>query len=559
MDGFKILSKIGEGSYSTVLKVQRIADGNIYALKRVRFYKLSDKEKENALNEIRILASVKDKNVISYKEAFFDEKDSSLGIVMEYADKGDLFQLITERKKTKTFFTEQEVWKVFIQLLKGLKALHDLKILHRDIKSANVFLFQGGICKLGDLNVSKVARKGLGYTQTGTPYYASPEVWEEKPYDNKSDVWSLGCVIYEMITLRPPFQAKSMEELYKKVMRGIYPRIPAKYSEDLSDAIKLMIQVESGARPNCEEMLKMPMIAKRIEFFNENKDLDIIEEQTDSLNKNLQLLKTINIPNKLENLSKSLPKPNYNTEANDRSFQNNSNNGRKQYGSLTISNTDLLPNIKKDKMPNLYKDSNWKKKSQSIRNEDSKDHINVLSINNKGSINVEDKRYLYREKLPQSIPRNKNYINYKNGILNKDIILPNLYGNNKSGILNNINNIQSPRRNINAKNKSNVSYKILNSESNILRNNLNNIKIIDGKNIHGNIRINNSIGLKKKKYLINQINSNDLGKIMLEKRPMPINYNISNKYNQNINEKDFLKILQQKKKRMIYYGKNNLY
>ena len=104
MNGFKILNKIGEGSYSTVLKVQRIEDGNIYALKRVKFRKLSDKEKQNALNEIRILASVKDKNVISYKEAFFDEKDSSLGIVMEYADKGDLFQVITERKKNKKLF-----------------------------------------------------------------------------------------------------------------------------------------------------------------------------------------------------------------------------------------------------------------------------------------------------------------------------------------------------------------------------------------------------------------------------------------------------------------------
>ena len=552
MDGFKVLSKIGEGSYSTVLKVQRIADGNIYALKRVKFYKLSDKEKENALNEIRILASVKDKNVISYKEAFFDEKDSSLGIVMEYADKGDLFQLITERKKTKNYFTEQEIWKVFIQLLKGLKALHDLKILHRDIKSANVFLFQGGICKLGDLNVSKVARKGLGYTQTGTPYYASPEVWEEKPYDNKSDVWSLGCVIYEMITLRPPFQAKSMEELYKKVMRGMYPRISSKFSEDLSDAIKLMIQVESGARPNCEELLKMPMISKRIEFFNESKDLDLIEEQNDSLNKKLELLKTINIPNKLENLAKSLPKPNYNTEANNQSFQNYNNNARKQYGSLTISNTDLLPNIKNDKMPNINRD-NWKKKSQSIRNEDSKDHINIIN-NSNGSLNIEDKKYQYREKLPQSIPRNKNYLNYKNGILNKEILLPNLYGNNKPNIYN-INSNQSPKKGINIKNKSNVSYKVLNSENNIIVNNLKNIKVIDGKNIHGNIRNNNSIGLKKKKYLINQM-SNDIGKMILEKnsRPTPINYNLNN-----LNEKDFFKILQQKKKRMVYFGKNNLY
>ncbi len=301
MDGFQILSKIGEGSYSTVLKVKRIKDGNIYALKRVKFRKLSEKERENALNEIRILASVKDKHVISYKEAFFDEKDSSLGIVMEYADNGDLFQTISERKKTKDYFTEQEIWKALIQLLKGLKALHDFKILHRDIKSANVFLFEGGICKLGDLNVSKVARKGLSYTQTGTPYYASPEVWEEKPYDSKSDIWSLGCVIYEMITFRPPFQAHSMEELYRKVMRGIYPKIPSKYSEDLSDAIKLMIQVEPGARPTCEELLKMPMIYKRIEFFNETKSFDLDEEKSENLNKQLQLLKTITVPNRLEN------------------------------------------------------------------------------------------------------------------------------------------------------------------------------------------------------------------------------------------------------------------
>ena len=557
MEGFKILDKLGEGSYSTVLKVQRIADGNIYALKRVKFYKLSDKEKENALNEIRILASVKNKHVISYKEAFFDEKDSSLGIVMEYADKGDLFQLITERKKTKNYFTEQEVWRVYIQLLMGLKALHDFKILHRDIKSANVFLFQGGICKLGDLNVSKVARKGLGYTQTGTPYYASPEVWEEKPYDSKSDVWSLGCVIYEMITLRPPFQAKSMEELYKKVMRGIYPKINNKnYSEDLSDALKLMIQVEAGARPTCEELLKMPMISKRIEFFNENKELDN-DESNNSLNKKLELLKTIIVPNKLENLAKNLPKPNYNTEANNQSFQNNNNNIRKQYGSLTISNTDLLPNIKKEKVPNIYK-NNWKKKSQSIRDEDSKEHINIIN-NSNGSIKIQENRYGYHERLPQSIPRNnnKNYLNYKNELLNnKDIVLPNLYGNNKSGISKHNN---SPKRNlnlnINIKNKSNGSYKILNSDSNIVMNNLNNIKVIDGKNIYGNNKNSNSIGLKKKKYLINQIN-NDIGKIILEKnaRPKPINYNL-NKYNPPINDKDFLKILQQRKKRMVYIGK----
>ena len=544
MDGFNILSKIGEGSYSTVLKVQRIEDGNIYALKRVKFYKLSEKEKENALNEIRILASVKNKNVISYKEAFFDEKDSSLGIVMEYADKGDLFQLITERKKTKNYFTEQEVWKIFIQLLNGLKALHDFKILHRDIKSANVFLFKGGICKLGDLNVSKVARKGLGYTQTGTPYYASPEVWEEKPYDSKSDVWSLGCVMYEMITLRPPFQAKSMEELYKKVMRGNYPRIPKKYSEDLSDAIKLMIQVEAGARPSCEELLKMPMITKRIEFFNNNKDIDITEEQNESINKKFELLKTIMVPNKLENLAKNLPKPNYDTEGNIRSFQNSNRNVHKQYGSLTLSNTDLLPNIKKDKIIiKNYIENN----SKSIITESNKNKIQIINNRNNKSLNVKENNYEYRPRIPKSLPKNDNIIKNKQRI-NKNLILPNLYGNYKANI---------SLKNLNINNKSsNASYKILNSENNVSKNNLNNIKVIDGKNIYGNNKnIINSIGLKKKKYLINQAN-NDIGKMMIEKisKPKPFNYNLNN-YSKGNLDKDFLKIIHQRKKRMIYLGK----
>ena len=75
------------------------------------------------------------------------------------------------------------------------------------MKSANVFLTKEHIAKLGDLNVSKVAKKGLLYTSTGTPYYASPEVWKDRPYDSKSDIWSLGCVLYEMTTLKPPFRA----------------------------------------------------------------------------------------------------------------------------------------------------------------------------------------------------------------------------------------------------------------------------------------------------------------------------------------------------------------
>jgi NIMA (never in mitosis gene a)-related kinase len=118
---------------------------------------------------------------------------------------------------------ESEIWAIFIQMVRALNVLHSRKILHRDLKSA----------KLGDLNVSKVAKKGLLYTQTGTPYYASPEVWQDKPYDSKSDIWSLGCVLYEMVTLKPPFRANDMNGLYKSVLKGSYPPVDKHYSNSL--------------------------------------------------------------------------------------------------------------------------------------------------------------------------------------------------------------------------------------------------------------------------------------------------------------------------------------
>ena len=281
MDNFEIITKLGEGAYSTVYKVKRKIDNQIYALKKVKLANLTEKEKTNSLNEVRILASVKSKYVISYKEAFFDEKDSTLGIVMEFADNGDLYQKIVEHKQKKTYFEETEIWKIFIQLVKGLKSLHDLKILHRDLKSANVFLFKNGNAKLGDLNVSKVAKRGLGYTQTGTPYYASPEVWKDLPYDNKSDIWSLGCVLYEMITLHPPFRARNMEELYKRVLGGVINKLPPQFSNDLFEVVSLLIQVNSNKRPNCNVILNNNIVKKRIDYFNSMSNKNDNEDDID--------------------------------------------------------------------------------------------------------------------------------------------------------------------------------------------------------------------------------------------------------------------------------------
>jgi NIMA (never in mitosis gene a)-related kinase 1/4/5 len=177
--------------------------------------------------------------VVAFKEAFFDEASNTLCIVMDYADGGDLYNKILHHKKNQTFFCEHEIMDCFVQMTRGLRALHEKHILHRDLKSANVFMEIDGAVKLGDLNVSKILKKdGLLFTQTGTPYYASPEVWRDEPYDQKSDIWSLGCVLYEMITLNPPFTASNMDKLFQVVSSGNYAPIPQHYSRNLDRILK---------------------------------------------------------------------------------------------------------------------------------------------------------------------------------------------------------------------------------------------------------------------------------------------------------------------------------
>ena len=326
MNGFEIINKLGDGAYSIVYKVRRKEDNKIYALKKVKMKTLNEKEKNNSLNEVRILASIKSPFVISYKEAFISEKESCLCLVMEYADKGDLYQKILSFKKRKQLFDEIDVWKIFIQITRGLKSLHDLKILHRDFKSANIFLFSDGTAKIGDLNVSKVLHKGLSHTQTGTPYYASPEVWNNDSYDSKSDIWSLACITYEMLTLNPPFRAETFEGLYKKVIAGKYSRINSKYSNDMNELLKLLFKLNPKERPSCSEILRHPLIQKRIDFFKAQIGLD--KDNIDIMDDN-ELLKTIRLQKNLVGLQEKLPKPNYSmpevikNNNNINTFQNN--------------------------------------------------------------------------------------------------------------------------------------------------------------------------------------------------------------------------------------------
>ena len=308
MENFEIIKKLGSGTFAKVYKVRRKIDNQIYALKKVQILNLSEKQKTNSLNEIRVLASIKSKYIVNYKEAFLDGMDSTLCLVMEYADKGDLSQLISEHKKSKENFSEKEIWKIFIHLVKGLKSLHDLNILHRDIKSSNIFLFSDGTAKLGDLNVCKILSKdNLGKTQAGTPCYAAPEVWMEKPYGLKSDIWSLGCVLYEMVTLKCPFSSNNVVELYNKILISDFKlnKIPKEFSSDLSYIIEHMIKFEPEKRISCDQILEC-------DFVLNNYDDESSEENIN--NEEQKLLDTLYMPNNLLYLNNQLPIANYSQE-----------------------------------------------------------------------------------------------------------------------------------------------------------------------------------------------------------------------------------------------------
>ena len=337
MNGFEILKKLGNGSFSSVYKVRRKQDNNIYALKKVKLLKLREKEKQAALNEVRILASIKSPFIISYKEAFIEESDKSLCIIMEYADDGDLYQKICQYKKMNLFMEESDIWRVFIQMVKGLKILHDLKILHRDLKSANILLFNDGTAKIGDCNVSKIfcGDMGVGYTQTGTPYYASPEVWNNEPYDKKSDIWSLGIITYEMLNLNPPFKAANMEALYKKVMKGQYGKINSRYSRDIADIVNNILLVDPKERPSCDEILRNDMVKERIDFFSDREGFNDDED-----NNNETLMKSLRLSKNMRFISKQLPNPKYESPKNEDKIVNKNSTKLKQ-------NNVSLPNINK--------------------------------------------------------------------------------------------------------------------------------------------------------------------------------------------------------------------
>ena len=182
--------------------------------------------------------------MIRYVEGFIEGKE--LIICLELADAGDLSRMIKHFKAQGKLIPEKTIWKYFSQVAGALKHMHDKNIMHRDLKPANIFITTKGVVKLGDLGLGRFfsANTAMAHSLVGTPYYMSPERIHEAGYSFKSDIWSMGCLLYELAALQSPFYGEKMTlvQLCKKIDTCEYPPLPSGgYSVKLMNLIRDMI------------------------------------------------------------------------------------------------------------------------------------------------------------------------------------------------------------------------------------------------------------------------------------------------------------------------------
>nr|XP_022325749.1 serine/threonine-protein kinase Nek1-like isoform X1 [Crassostrea virginica] len=265
MDKYSKIRQIGEGAFGKAILVKKKNDGKQYVIKEINIRKMSPKERQDSKKEVAVLAQLSHPNIVTYRESF--EEIGNLFIVMDFCEKGDLYSKINSQRGI--LFPEEQVMDWFVQICLAIKHIHDRKILHRDIKSQNIFLSADGSVRLGDFGIAKVLGSTVELARTciGTPYYLSPEIVENRPYNNKSDIWSLGCVLYEMATLKHAFEAGNMKNLVLKIIRGSYPPISPKYSYDLRGLIAQLFKRTPKDRPSINSILRKPFIQKKVSKF----------------------------------------------------------------------------------------------------------------------------------------------------------------------------------------------------------------------------------------------------------------------------------------------------
>jgi len=265
MQNYVTLRKIGKGSFGEVTLCRRRTDNKIFVIKRMKIGSVSSKEREMCHLEVRLLQRLSHPGIVTYEESFTHttSRDTYMCVVMQYCEGGDLTVFLKKQRGRR--LKEKQLLDLFIHVALALHFVHNREILHRDLKTQNIFIKDGQL-KLGDFGISKVLGGPVNFAQTviGTPYYMSPELVKNRPYDYKSDVWALGCVLYELTTLKHAFDANSLNGLAGKIVRGKYPPISFDYSKDLRNMIAKMLSSSPNKRPSIRDILQLPFLRKSI-------------------------------------------------------------------------------------------------------------------------------------------------------------------------------------------------------------------------------------------------------------------------------------------------------
>lgn len=260
---YKLIKKIGKGAYGHVALTRHRSNKKKYVVKRQDIAGASERERTCAIQEAELMSKLRHPNIVSYRESFME--NGCLFIAMGFCEGGDLYKELRSREGV--LIDENEVVEWIIQMALGLQYLHQHNILHRDLKTQNVFLSKNKVAKLGDLGIAKVLSTTMDMATTiiGTPYYMSPELFSNMPYNFKSDVWSYGCCCYEMATLHQAFNAQDINALMYRVVRGKVADLPNTYSSELNNVVLKLLSVDADERPSMDFLLQTVFIQEHIE------------------------------------------------------------------------------------------------------------------------------------------------------------------------------------------------------------------------------------------------------------------------------------------------------